>query len=119
MELGIKNYQNNIMSTQVKFKRKLREDEKPRMEADMNKAFKYLDIQNRALIMHGSCYPDVKGARKNHYVGTPYFAKDMNQLAKTNGFNCIQLGPNGELCKGDNSPYRASIYAKNPLFLNF
>ena len=119
MELGIKNYQNNIMSTQVKFKRKLREDEKPRMEADMNKAFKYLDIQNRALIMHGSCYPDVKGARKNHYIGTPYFAKEMNQLAKTNGFNCIQLGPNGELCKGDNSPYRASIYAKNPLFLNF
>ena len=42
MELGIKNYQNNITSTQVKFKRKLREDEKPRMEADMNKAFKYL-----------------------------------------------------------------------------
>lgn len=119
MESGIINNQNRINTTPLKFKRKLKDDEKPHMEADMEKAFKYLEIKNRALILHGSCYPDVKNTGKNHYIGTPYFANEMNKLAKTNGFNCIQLGPNGELCKGDNSPYRASIYAKNPLFLNF
>lgn len=129
MELGIFNYNNRVCSSNVNFKRKLTEEEKPKMEADMNKAFDYLGIKNRALIIHGSVYPDSKDGVKNvhnntplmrnHYVGTPYRQRDFNKIAKMHGFNCIQLGPNGELCKGDNSPYRASIYAKNPLFLDY
>lgn len=129
MELGVFNYQNRVSSPKLNFKRKLREDEKPKMEADMNKAFEYLGIKNRALIMHGSVYPDSKAGVKNphtgiplmrnHYVGTPYRQSDVNKIVKMHGFNWIQLGPNGELCKGDNSPYRASIYAKNPLFLDY
>lgn len=129
MELGKLSYQNHFKSPTLSFKRKLREDEKPKYEADMNKAFKYLDIKNRALIIHGSVYPDLKdGARnvhnsapliKNHYIGSPYKQRDFNRTAKMHGFNCIQLGPNGELCKGDNSPYRASICAKNTMFLDF
>lgn len=129
MELGVFNYQNRICASKPSFKRKLREEEKPRMEADMNKAFEYLGIRNRALIIHGSVYPDAQDGAinvhnsapmiKNHHIGTPYRQRDFNKFVKTHGFNCIQLGPNGELCKGDNSPYRASIYAKNPIFLDF
>lgn len=129
MELGIFNYNNRVSSSNVNFKRKLTEEEKPQMEADMNKAFDYLEIKNRALIIHGSVYPDsTDGAKnshnntpivRNHYIGSPYRQRDFNKIAKMHGFNCIQLGPNGELCKGDNSPYRASIYAKNPLFIDY
>lgn len=129
MELGIFNYQNRTNMYQPSFKRKLREDEKPKYEADMNKAFDYLEVKNRALIIHGSVYPDTKDGVKNphtntplirnHYVGTPYRQSEFHKIIKMHGFNCIQQGPNGELCKGDNSPYRASIYAKNPLFLDY
>lgn len=129
MELGVFNHQNNFSQPRVNFKRKLREDEKPKYEADMNRAFDYLGIKNRALIIHGSVYPDSKDGIKNthndsimiknHYIGTPYRQREFNKIAKMHGFNCIQLGPNGELCKGENSPYRASIYAKNPLFIDY
>ncbi len=129
MELGIFSYQNRVCSSNVNFKRKLKEEEKPKMEADINKAFDYLGIKNRALIIHGSVYPDSKDGAKNfytkelisrnHYVGSPYNQRKFNKMAKMHGFNCIQLGPNGELCKGDNSPYRASICAKNPIFINY
>ncbi len=129
MELSVGNYQSNISKPQVSFKRKLHEDEKPKYEADINEAFKYLGIKNRALIIHGSVYPDAKeGSKnphdsspiiKNHYVGSPFRQREFNKIAKMHGFNCVQLGPNGELCKGDNSPYRASIYAKNPLFIDY
>ena len=128
MMLGVFSY-NNMRSSNLNFKRKLREEEKPKMEADMNKAFDYLGVKNRALIIHGSVYPDSKpGAKnyytkdpiiRNHYVGSPYNQREFNKMAKMHGFNCLQLGPNGELCKGDNSPYRASICAKNPIFLNY
>ena len=129
MELGVFNHQNYSLQPRVNFKRKLKEDEKPKYEADINKAFDYLGIKNRALIIHGSVYPDTKNNAKNvhndslmiknHYIGTPYRQREFNKIAKMHGFNCIQLGPNGELCRGDNSPYRASIYAKNPLFIDY
>lgn len=128
MNINISNYKNNIPQS-LNFKRKLREDEKPQMEADMEKAFKYLGIKNRALIIHGSVYPESKTGAKNYYtnapiirnhnIGSPYNQREFHKTMKMHGFNCVQQGPNGELCKGDNSPYRASIYAKNPLFIDY
>ena len=59
MMLGVFSY-NNMHSSNLNFKRKLKEEEKPKMEADMNKAFDYLGVINRALIIHGSVYPDSK-----------------------------------------------------------
>ena len=118
----------------ISFQRKLKEDEKPAFEKDMNEAFKYLGIENRALIIHGSSFPskidtereyitdehyitNVNG--KNPYIGSPYHAKDFTDFIKMNGYNAIQLGPNGKLNKRDNSPYHASVFAKNELFLDY
>ncbi|MCD8377254.1 MAG: 4-alpha-glucanotransferase [Candidatus Gastranaerophilales bacterium] len=116
------------------FQRKLRDDEKPEFEKTMNEAFDYLGIQNRALIIHGSSFPNKKDSivkncssdysltklnGKNPYIGTPFHAKEFTDFAKMNGFNAIQLGPNGKLNKRDNSPYHASIFAKNELFLDY
>lgn len=98
----------------------------------MNEAFDYLGINTRALIIHGSSFPDevrtphtmsgyavdtVKG--KNPHIGSPYFNREFLEFAKMNGFNAIQLGPNGKLNKAKNSPYNSSIFAKNELFVDY
>ncbi len=120
--------------TSPSFGRKLREDEKPEYEKTMNEAFDYLGIKNRALIVHGSSFPsevsdvtksiskDYVSARvngNNPFIGSPYMSKDFTDFVKMNGFNSIQLGPNGKLNKRDLSPYHASIFAKNELFLDY
>lgn len=118
----------------ISFQRRLRDDEKPEFSKTMNEAFDYLGIKNRALIIHGSSFPgnidtDKKQISpnyyittlngKNPYIGSPYHSKDFTDFVKMNGFNAIQLGPNGKLNKRDNSPYHSSIFAKNELFLNY
>lgn len=122
-----------IISNKPSFQRKLREDEKPEFSKTMNEAFDYLDIKNRALIIHGSSFPDEKKHKvhlddtyykssiksKNPYIGSPYFNKEFLEFVKMNGFNAIQLGPNGKLNKFDNSPYKSSIFAKNELFIDY
>ncbi|MCM1265566.1 MAG: 4-alpha-glucanotransferase [Candidatus Gastranaerophilales bacterium] len=125
-------YNKSLNSTS--FQRHLRDDEKPEFSKTMNEAFDYLGLDNRALIIHGSSFPskasqNLRGFSsdyslsvmngKNPYIGSPYFAKDFIDFAKMNGFNAIQLGPTGKLNKRDNSPYHASIFAKNELFLSY
>ena len=125
---------NNKNNKQLSFQRKLREDEKADYGKTMNEAFDYLGVENRALIIHGSSFPSKKNTNlqgyssgytltilngKNPYIGTPYHSKDFTNFVKMNGFNSIQLGPNGKLNKRDNSPYHASIFAKNELFLDY
>lgn len=117
------------------FQRKLREDEKPEFSKTMNEAFDYLGVKNRALIIHGSSFPAEKTSlskknlgndyyldivkNKNPYIGTPFFNKEFLEFAKMNGFNAIQLGPNGKLNNTDNSPYKSSIFAQNELFIDY
>ena len=128
-----------VQNTPVKhispsFQRRLRNDEKPEYERTMNDAFEYLGVENRALIVHGSSFPSKPNIAErtlsndytisrmngsNPYIGTPYLSKDFIDFVKLNGFNSIQLGPNGKLNKRDNSPYHASVFAKNELFLNY
>lgn len=123
----------SIIPNKPSFQRKLREDEKPEFSKTMNEAFDYLDIKNRALIIHGSSFPDESKSKtqlddtyykssiksKNPYIGSPYFNKEFLEFVKMNGFNAIQLGPNGKLNKFDNSPYKSSIFAKNELFIDY
>ena len=134
-DMKINTYTNNIPQNQSSpiFGRKLRNDEKPHYEKTMNDAFDYLGINNRALIVHGSSFPSniddktpisseyysTKLTSKNPYIGSPYLAKEFTDFVKMNGFNVIQLGPNGKLNKRDKSPYHASVFAKNELFLDF
>ena len=81
-------------------------------------ALDYLDIQNRALVIHGTSFPAKKG-EFDIQTGSPIEADELVEFAKLHGFNAIQLGPNGKLNKGDTSPYTSSVFEKNPLFINF
>ena len=128
------NHNHSISNKNVSFQRRLRNDEKPEFEKTMNDAFDYLEIKNRALIIHGSSFPsDIdsnaksisndytisKLNKKNPFIGSPFMADDFTDFVKMNGFNSIQLGPNGKLNKRDNSPYHASVFAQNELFLDY
>ena len=87
------------------------------MQDTCNEAFKYLGIENRAIILHGSCFPS---SGPDIGVGSPYSepAKDLIKEFKMYGFNAIQLGPSGEISSFDISPYASKVYAKNPLFID-
>ena len=87
------------------------------MQDTCNEAFKYLGIENRAIILHGSCFPS---SGPDIGIGTPYSepAKDLIKEFMMYGFNAIQLGPSGEISSFDISPYASKVYAKNPLFID-
>ncbi len=124
---------NSYIQTRPTFQRKLREDEKPQFSKTMNEAFDYLGVNTRALIIHGSSFPnEIKQTKdldkeyqkgtienKNPYIGSPYYNQEFLKFAKMNGFNAIQLGPNGKLNQANNSPYTSSIFAKNELFMDY
>lgn len=82
-----------------------------------NEAFDYLGIENRAIILHGSCFPS---SGPDIGVGTPYSkaAQDLTKEFMMYGFNAIQLGPSGEISSFDISPYASKVFAKNPLFID-
>ena len=124
---------NSYIQTRPTFQRKLREDEKPQFSKTMNEAFDYLGVNTRALIIHGSSFPnEIKQTKdldkeyqkgtienKNPHIGSPYYNQEFLKFAKMNGFNAIQLGPNGKLNQANNSPYTSSIFAKNELFMDY
>ena len=100
------------------FTRKLRENEKE----DYNKnaiqaALDYLGVQSVAMILHGSCNPVIEN---DLGIGSPCNekTKDVIELEKLHGFNANQLGPMGEVTRGDISPYSASVFALNKMFID-
>lgn len=114
---GIKNRTN---AQKIAFAREFRdEEEKKDYAASLEKAFEYLGVQNRAMIIHGPSFPDDYENDINRRIGSPYNQKEFLDFLSLHGFNSVQLGPLGELDIEDNSPYISSIFAKNPLFIDF
>ena len=108
---------NLIFNRQPAFTERPRGEKIQEMQDTCNEAFKYLGIENRAIILHGSCFPS---SGPDIGIGTPYSepAKDLIKEFMMYGFNAIQLGPSGEISSFDISPYASKVYAKNPLFID-
>ena len=108
---------NLIFNRQPAFTERPRGEKIQEMQDTCNQAFKYLGIENRAIILHGSCFPS---SGPDIGIGTPYSepAKDLIKEFMMYGFNAIQLGPSGEISSFDMSPYASKVYAKNPLFID-
>ena len=99
------------------FGRKPTEAEADDMQNTINKAYNIMGTKERIAITHGSCFP---ATDKDSCIGSP-FSKAANEYIKflaLYGFNGNQLGPNGELVRGNNSPYNSSAFAKNRLFID-
>ena len=80
-------------------------------------ALDYLGVKSVAMIMHGSCYPVTK---YDLGIGSPCGknAEKIIEFEKTHGFNAVQLGPLGEITRGDISPYSATVFAINKMFID-
>lgn len=114
----ITQYQTIKSMPQQSFGRQLRDDEKQDYQKNaIEPALKYLGVENMAMILHGSCNPV---AKNDLGVGSPNGeeAEKMIEFEKLHGFNSNQLGPMGEVTRGDISPYSASVFAINRLFID-
>lgn len=105
----------SVAPKSVSFERMLSKEEETQMASDIQEAKDYLGVKNLALILHGASYPV---GDKDLFIGSHIGkqAQELNNLAKTFGFDSIQLGPTGLLPKGDNSPYASSATSENYLF---
>lgn len=101
----------------INFQRRPTPDEEPDLKSTINKAYDIMDIKERTVITHGSCFPTLG---RDSFIGSPYnkSAKEYIKFLSLYGFNGIQLGPGGELQKGSISPYNSSAFAKNKLFID-
>ena len=122
MKINTINTYNPKYSTQkinsLTFGRRLKpEEEKDYKENAINAALDYLGTQSVAMIIHGSCNPV---SDYDLGIGSPCNekAKEMIKFEQLHGFNANQLGPMGEITKGDISPYTATVFAINRMFID-
>ena len=112
------NNNKNAYFTSPSFERRLRpNEEKDYSENAIGAALDYLGVQSVAMILHGSCNPV---AKNDLGIGSPCNekAKEIIKFEKLHGFNANQLGPMGEVTRGDISPYSASVFALNRMFID-
>lgn len=114
------NFNNGISSPAIvpAFERRLRRDEeKDYNENAIKAALDYLGVQSVAMVLHGSCNPV---SNNDMGIGSPCNekAKEVMEFEKLHGFNANQLGPMGEVTRGDISPYLATVFAFNKMFID-
>ena len=99
------------------FQRRPTKQEEPELKAVISRAYDLIGCKERAVITHGSCFP---AYGRDTYIGSPYGqgAKEYLKFLSLYGFNNNQLGPGGLLQKGVNSPYKASAFAQNRMFID-
>ena len=105
------------VSSVVNFQRRPRREEEPDLKKNIEKAYEIIGAKERSVITHGACFP---ACVRDSFIGSPYgnVAKEYNKFVALYGFNSNQLGPGGELQKGSVSPYNASAFAQNRLFID-
>lgn len=108
---------NRIYNNQASFGRKPTEKEAKDMQKTINAAYNVMGTKERIAITHGSCFPAVG---LDSQIGSPFgkAAKEYIKFLALYGFNGNLLGPNGQLNKGEHSPYASSAFAKNRLFID-
>ena len=109
------------INNKIEFTRKPRKDEEAGLRKTCNAAYNALGTTDRIVITHGSCFPSKE---RSSYIGSPYgdAAREYVKFLALYGFNGNQLGPGGDLefqnGKIKPSPYNASAFAKNKLFID-
>ena len=118
VDLYSRNINRNSDTRPIAFERRLKpEEEKDYHDNAIKAALDYLGVQSVAMILHGSCNPVTK---YDLGVGSPCNekSKEVIKFEQLHGFNANQLGPLGEITKGDISPYSATVFAINRMFID-
>lgn len=109
------------IDNRISFERRPKQDEEYGLKSTIAKTYEALGTKERVIITHGSCFPALN---RSTYIGSPYgnAAKEYIKFLTLYGFNGNQLGPGGELEFKDGeikkSPYNASAFAKNRMFID-
>ncbi|OGH99950.1 MAG: hypothetical protein A2104_04025 [Candidatus Melainabacteria bacterium GWF2_32_7] len=103
---------------QVSFGRALKKDEQKDYQETILSALEALGKKNLALTIHGTSFPSIE--KEDPGVGSPNSngAKKLIKLIELNGFNNLQLGPEGKTKNTDASPYTSTAFSMNPLFID-
>ncbi len=98
--------------------KKFSEKHKNDFKKTIQEALKVLNKKNFYMIIHGASFP----SRKNKDTGFGTYnsdaAKEFIEFANNMGFNGLQLGPDGKTKAVDSSPYTATLFSNNPLFID-
>lgn len=99
------------------FDRRLKPSEEKDYHQTLENSYGVIGSDKRVVITHGSVYPAIG---RNTHIGSPFgkAAQVVNSFYYLHGFNGVQLGPIGELESNKTSPYNASAFAKNKLFID-
>ena len=117
-KINIYSRNNNAGSAELFFERRLKpEEEKDYHNNAIKAALDYLGVQSVAMILHGACNPVTT---YDLGIGSPCNekSKEVIKFEQLHGFNANQLGPLGEITKGDISPYSGTIFAINRMFID-
>ncbi|MBX2861218.1 MAG: 4-alpha-glucanotransferase [Vampirovibrio sp.] len=84
----------------------------------ISQAVSSLGKQNIVFVIHDQSFPGASG--KDPGRGTPYSkaSREFICFLHTQGFNGIQLGPQGQTSRSNPSPYDGSIFSKNMLSID-
>ncbi|MCM1339798.1 MAG: 4-alpha-glucanotransferase [Muribaculaceae bacterium] len=111
---------NSAVKPHINFGRKLTKSEEADYQNNAIKpALKYLETEEVAMIIHGTCYPEGK---LDHGVGSPFgtTASKFIPFEILHGFNSNQLGPIGVIRDTQHrSPYQSTVSTRNYLFLDY
>ena len=82
---------------------------------DVREALRLLGKKQLVLAIHDPSFPSAEGEDTGR--GTPYSrgGHDFLGFAARLGFTGIQLGPQGQTCRINQSPYDGTVFSKNPL----
>ncbi len=83
----------------------------------VKKALKVLGKKNLAFIMHSGSFPAAENQNTGFGSVNSDGGKEFIEYVH-NLFDAIQLGPAGKTKSCDSSPYTATIFSGNPLFIN-
>lgn len=102
----------------IHFGRQLRKNEEPEYRATIQQALNELGKQNLVLIMPQKSAPARLG--QDIGIGSPYSDgyKELIEFLELNGFNGIQLSPDGKIKHSDRSPYVSTVFSKDPLSID-
>jgi 4-alpha-glucanotransferase len=81
----------------------------------VSEALRVLGKERVALVIHDQSFPSISDHDTGR--GTPYSrgGADFIRFTKELGFNVIQLGPQGQTTRTNQSPYEGTIFSKNIL----
>lgn len=98
--------------------KKFTEKDKKGFKKTIQEALKVLNKKNFYMIIHGASFPSAKNKNTGFGTYNSDGAKEFIEFVNNMGFNGLQLGPDGKTKTVDSSPYTATLFSNNPLFID-